>query len=312
MSDTPAEQIKKFVFTSNNSKGEALEIFIPELLQASYSFYTWPSAPVLAWFLWENRADLKGKRVLELGSGTALPGILAAKCGASVTLSDSATLPKSLAHTRRSCQLNNLSINEQIKVIGVTWGLFLSNLDCIGPIDLILGSDCFFEPATFEDIIVTVSYLLENNIGAKFFCTYQERSSDWSIEHLLEKWNLTCKVHNISTLGSQSGIDIHEIIGGLSIHLLEISCKTKFYKLFVSNLPWTVSHQELRQYFSKFGPVNVCTVVFDRSTGLSKRFGFVSFGNRQGFEEAQSAQEHKIEGQIIQLAPANQENNSSE
>lgn len=176
--------------------------------------------------MWENRGELQGKKLLELGAGTALPGILAAKCGAIVTLSDSATLPKSIAHTKRSCHLNNLALNEQIKVIGLTWGLFLSNLDSIGPLDLILGSDCFFEPANFEDIIVTVAYLIEKNPGSKFICTYQERSSDWSIEHLLEKWNFTCKIHNIGTLGAQSGIDIHEFIGGHSIHLLEITQKS--------------------------------------------------------------------------------------
>lgn len=197
-----------------------------QLLQASYSFYTWPSAPVLAWFLWERRHELPGKRVLELGAGTALPGILAAKCGAIVTLTDSATLPKSIAHTRRSCQLNNLEFNQQVRVTGLTWGLFLSNLDTLGPIDLILGSDCFFEPANFEDIVVTVAYLLEINPEAKFFCTYQERSSDWSIEHLLHKWDLNCKVHDISNLGSCAGIDIHSLIGDHSIHLLEVSRKS--------------------------------------------------------------------------------------
>lgn len=196
-----------------------------QLPQGTYSFYTWPSAPVLAWFLWERRCELPGKRVLELGSGTALPGIVAAKCGAHVTLSESATLPKSLCHTRRSCQLNNLIVNQHIKVIGLTWGLFLSNLDSIDPIDLILGSDCFYEPAVFEDILVTVAYLLEANSNAKFICTYQERSSDWSIEHLLAKWNLDCQVHNINNLGSSGGIDIHDLIGNHSIHLLEISRK---------------------------------------------------------------------------------------
>ncbi|KAL1517258.1 hypothetical protein ABEB36_001045 [Hypothenemus hampei] len=226
MSDNPAEQIKKFVFTSNHNKGQVLEIFIPELLQASYSFYTWPSAPVLAWFLWENRLELKNKRILELGSGTALPGILAAKCGAYVTLTDSATLPKSLAHINRSCQLNNLSNSSQVRIIGLTWGLFLSNFESIGPVDLIIGSDCFFEPTAFENIIATVSYILENNTGAKFICTYQERSSDWSIEHLLEKWSLVCKVHNISSLGSDGGVDIHDIIGSHTIHLFEITRKT--------------------------------------------------------------------------------------
>lgn len=197
-----------------------------QLLQASYSFYTWPSAPVLAWFLWENRQELLGKRVLELGAGTALPGIVAAKCGAKVILSDSATLPKSLAHTRRSCLLNNLVLNQHVKVIGLTWGLFLSNLDSIGPLDLILGSDCFFEPANFEEILVTISYLLEHNPEAKFICTYQERSSDWSIEHLLAKWDLECLVHNISNLGASAGLDIHELIGDHSIHILEITRKS--------------------------------------------------------------------------------------
>ncbi|VEN50976.1 unnamed protein product, partial [Callosobruchus maculatus] len=198
MSYGQQEQLKRFVFSSKfNNRGdsqeEKLEIVIPELLQASYSFYTWPSAPALAWFLWENRHELTGKRVLELGSGTALPGILAAKCNASVTLSDSATLPKSLAHIKRSCQLNGLVVGRDIKVVGLTWGLFLSDLDSLCPLDIILGSDCFFEPSTFEDILVTVSYLLEKNPTAKFVCTYQERSSDWSIEHLLAKWDLECQ-----------------------------------------------------------------------------------------------------------------------
>lgn len=160
---------------------------------------------------------------MEIGSGTALPGIVAAKCGARVTLSEASTLPKSFAHVRRSCLLNHLIPNQNIRIIGLTWGLFLNDLEKIGPVDLILGSDCFYEPSVFEDIIVTIAYILDNNIGAKFLCTYQERSSDWSIEHLLTKWDLKCKVHDIRDLGRSAGIDIHDIIGDHSIHLFEIS-----------------------------------------------------------------------------------------
>ncbi|XP_017775100.1 PREDICTED: methyltransferase-like protein 23 [Nicrophorus vespilloides] len=227
MSDGVTEQLKRFVFTSKTIlrgeiQEEKLEIIIPELLQASYSFYTWPSAPVLAWFLWENRQELVGKRVLEVGSGTALPGILAAKCGAIVTLSDSITLPKSLIHIQRSCTLNNLKVNENIRLIGITWGLFLHNFENLGPIDLILGSDCFYEPSVFEDIIVTVSYIFDTNPGAKFLCTYQERSSDWTIESLLVKWGLKCQVHSIENLGASAGLDIHKLIGDHNIQLIEI------------------------------------------------------------------------------------------
>lgn len=194
-------------------------------IQASYSFYTWPSAPILAWFLWEHRTELPGKHILELGAGTALPGILAAKCGATVTLTESATLPKSIQHVKRSCEVNGLTNSNQVRVAGLTWGLFLPNTFNFGPIDLIIGSDCFYDPSVFEDIIVTVSFLLDNNPQARFLSVYQERSSDWSIEHLLHKWNLRCEHIPINSLGSEAGIDVNELMQDHTIHLLEITKK---------------------------------------------------------------------------------------
>lgn len=153
-----------------------------------------------------------------------MKGILAAKCGARVTLTDSSTLPKSLAHLHHCCSLNDLTPDIDIKVEGLTWGLFLnSNILNLGQVDIILGSDCFYEPTVFEDILVTVSFILSNNIHSKFFCTYQERSSDWSIEALLKKWDLKCTVINIQNVGAESGINIQELMGDHSIHLLEIT-----------------------------------------------------------------------------------------
>jgi len=54
------------------------------------------------------------------------------------------------------------------------------------------------------------------------------------------------------------------------------------YKVFVGNLPWTVGSTELRHFASSFGPVLHSQVVFDKKTGLSKSYGFVTFGNREG------------------------------
>lgn len=76
------------------------------------------------------------------------------------------------------------------------------------------------------------------------------------------------------------------------------------YKLYIGNLPWTVSHYELRKYFSKFGHVNLATVVFDKKTGLSRNFGFVVFSNREGFENATNTVSHKLEGNNIKVQPA--------
>ena len=196
--------------------------FLLQLLQGGYSFYTWPSAPILAWFLWERRHALNGKRILELGAGTALPGILAAKCGAKVLLSDNCILPKSLAHIRKSCTLNNLRVGQDIEVLGLSWGLLLNSVFSLGPLDLIIAADCFYDPCVFEDIIVSVSFLLQRNPQAKFIFSYQERSADWSIEALLKKWKLSAVPINIDELGQSSGVDVLELMGGHTIHLIEI------------------------------------------------------------------------------------------
>lgn len=202
-----------------------MSFIVFQKLQSSYSSYTWPCAPVLALYLWEHRHELGGKHILELGAGTALPGILAAKCGAFVTLSESALLPKSVQDLERSCKLNNLHPN-QVQVIGLTWGLFTQSVLKLKPVDLIIASDCFYEPLIFEDILATVAFLLERNPQAKFLSTYQERSSDWSIEHLLNKWNLRCGEISIDNLGIESGVDINDLLKNHTIRLLEISNKT--------------------------------------------------------------------------------------
>lgn len=222
------EHVKKFVFCSENSCGntdEKVEIYIPELLQPGYSFYTWPSAPILAWFLWQRRHSLVNKTVLELGSGTSLPGILAAKCGAQVYLTDSSIFPKTLQHIHNCCTLNKLTPGEDITILGLTWGLLLNNLFSLPELHYIIASDCFYDPVVFEDILVTVSFLLENNRSAKFLFTYQERSTDWTIEALLRKWNLVCRNVNFESIETASGINLADLMNGHTIHLLEISYK---------------------------------------------------------------------------------------
>ncbi|CAH0695625.1 unnamed protein product [Spodoptera exigua] len=197
-------QLKKFVFRGKSSsngdtRGEYLEIVIPELLTAGYSFYTWPSAPLLAWYLWTQRRHLRGLRVLELGCGTGLPGILAAKCGARVTLTDSVALPRSLRHLSACCEANGLVVNRDVKILGLAWGLFLSEVHTLRPVDLILASDCFYEPSQFEEVLSTVAYLLDGT-DARFLCSYQERSADWSIEALLKKWGLKGALLDLDSL----------------------------------------------------------------------------------------------------------------
>lgn len=57
-------------------------------------------------------------------------------------------------------------------------------------------------------------------------------------------------------------------------------------KLYVGNLSWGVSDDQLREMFSPFGVVASAQVIVDRDSGRSKGFGFVEMGTDQ---EAQAA-----------------------
>ncbi|XP_047427514.1 probable methyltransferase-like protein 23 isoform X2 [Mugil cephalus] len=151
--------------------------------------YVWPCAVVLAQYLWTHREELRGRTVLELGAGVSLPGVVAARCGAQVILSDSANKPLCLENCRRSCEANGL---RDVRVLGLSWGEISPDLILLPQLDVILGSDVFYDPDDFEDVIVTAAFLLRKNPRAQFWTTYQVRSADWSIEALLRRWGLDC------------------------------------------------------------------------------------------------------------------------
>ena len=57
-------------------------------------------------------------------------------------------------------------------------------------------------------------------------------------------------------------------------------------KLFVGNLPYTMTSEDLKETFGPFGPVVSAKVITDRETGRSRGFGFVTMSTA---EEAQNA-----------------------
>lgn len=59
-------------------------------------------------------------------------------------------------------------------------------------------------------------------------------------------------------------------------------------KLYVGNLPYTATTDELKQHFSQAGTVIDAVVITDRRTSRSKGFGFVEFESE---EEAKKAVE---------------------
>ncbi|XP_042360510.1 methyltransferase-like protein 23 isoform X1 [Plectropomus leopardus] len=223
--ETPTIAYKVFTFEDKENTQESLSVSIPEVLDPQYGMYVWPCAVVLAQYLWTQRAELRNKTVLELGAGVSLPGVVAARCGAKVILSDSAKTPLCLENCRRSCEANSLPT---VAVLGLTWGEVSPDLVLLPALDIILGSDVFYEPQDFEDVLLTVVFLLRKNPTAQFWTTYQERSADWSIEALLHRWKLNCVDVQLETFDAdKAALAGSTLPGNKSILMMIITLKTE-------------------------------------------------------------------------------------
>jgi len=57
-------------------------------------------------------------------------------------------------------------------------------------------------------------------------------------------------------------------------------------KLFVGNIPYSTSSDQLREAFSSCGKILDCVVITDSHTGRSKGFGFVEFEKEEDAKKA--------------------------
>jgi RNA recognition motif-containing protein len=57
-------------------------------------------------------------------------------------------------------------------------------------------------------------------------------------------------------------------------------------KLYVGNLPWSITEDQLRDMFAQHGEVHSVSIISDRETGRSRGFGFVEMENADAAMEA--------------------------
>ena len=76
-------------------------------------------------------------------------------------------------------------------------------------------------------------------------------------------------------------------------------------KVYVGNLPFTVSDTELKNLFSSFGNVTEATVIVDRFSKRSKGFGFVTFEDDASAAKAVAEMNGKdVEGRELKVSEA--------
>lgn len=76
-------------------------------------------------------------------------------------------------------------------------------------------------------------------------------------------------------------------------------------RLFVGNLPYSLTDADLESTFSEYGTVVSANVIRDRETGRSRGFGFVEMDTEEEAEAAQGgADGMEIEGRAIRVNEA--------
>lgn len=96
----------------------------------------WPAAISLSEHFWEN-VDFSGLRVLELGAGLGLVGIVAAAKGADLVQTD--FIPESLQLAKENAEINGIN---NISCVLADWRRFPLK----EKFDWIIGSDILYEP----------------------------------------------------------------------------------------------------------------------------------------------------------------------
>lgn len=108
--------------------------------------------------------SLRGRRVLELGSGTGLGGIVAASLGADVTLTD---LPPVLGNLEANLDLNQGGVRAaggSLAAAALPWGdaAAIADVAAAGrPFDLIIASDVVYYSYLFGPLLQTLRQLLQ-------------------------------------------------------------------------------------------------------------------------------------------------------
>ena len=80
--------------------------------------------------------------------------------------------------------------------------------------------------------------------------------------------------------------------------------------MYVANLGFQVTDEELKSLFDKFGEVTSAKVIMDKGTGRSRGFGFVEMADKAGEEAMKELDGRQIDGRAISVTKAKPKSSS--
>lgn len=75
-------------------------------------------------------------------------------------------------------------------------------------------------------------------------------------------------------------------------------------KIYVGNLPFSATEDEVKELFAQHGAVNKVTLIEDRDTGRPRGFGFVEMGNEDASKAIQALDGVEFGGRNLRVNEA--------
>ena len=73
-------------------------------------------------------------------------------------------------------------------------------------------------------------------------------------------------------------------------------------KIYVGNLPWTCTEEELNNLFAEVGTVHSAAIVTDRETGRSRGFAFVEMDDDAADQAIEKVNGTEMEGRQLNIS----------
>ena len=74
--------------------------------------------------------------------------------------------------------------------------------------------------------------------------------------------------------------------------------------IYVGNLPWSATEDQIRNLFSEYGTVNSVNLVSDRETGRARGFGFVEMADADAASAIQALNGSDMDGRSLRVNEA--------
>ncbi|KAH8922552.1 hypothetical protein BT69DRAFT_1320094 [Atractiella rhizophila] len=209
-------QCRQFTYTFPNGEAVSIDIRSGTLVGGSLGTITWSSAPLLAHMLVSNPQKFfsspsnKSLRVLELGSGTGLVGLTAAKilrqwlqrqrnAQAAINPEDLVVLsdfdPNVLENLQHNLEVNFPDTRDgvTVRIMDLSWNLFLPDsfirAPSLTPFSILLAADIMYDPDQVPAVYHTVLRLLSKPDGIFHLVIPLRETHRWEIANIEESFD---------------------------------------------------------------------------------------------------------------------------